>query len=366
MKQNKKQKPEAGEGFDETGELVETTGFDYGSIYAADEGVDADAVAHGPTRGEVEAGLQGLGLSRSEQAVVLAVVCDRLHKQADIARETKLNRKTVAAVLRSPKVKQSLQRLQRGELPAPDTQPARTSKGTLPGLLAALRDILDSERQGVWHYCGRERRPSRYGIKLPPNPRGWPRLHVFVLRTKTRQASEHCPKSGLATKLVECVREYPATLKHGTGLDWPAKLAEIIGAAKWGNPSERKDARETLAILTKGKAGNPVEYARHPARAGFAGLVGRLAALQREYRGTVGTGGTIAERLAALQQRHPAELNGFDPAGLRGILTREPLAVAVELAASATATSPDFWRDLARRERAEIEAALSPPRRRPS
>jgi hypothetical protein len=324
MKRNRKQTPDNGAGFDEAGHVEQTTGFDFGSIYAADEGIDADAVAHAATSDEREAELQRRGLTATQARIYYA---SEVLKQPlrQIAREIGKAHGTIANELRRAKAK----------LKAGAITPTTTKAEGLPGLLAQLRDILDSERQGAFDYTGTETIDG--GIVL----------HTFGLHTRLRGVTVSCPESKLPHQVVECVRQYPATLTTGKGWDWSAKLAEVIGATKWGNPSDRKAAREALAILTRAMSGNPVEFARHPAKAGFAALVERLAVLQRAYRATLGSG-TIAERVEALQQRHH-DLQGFDPAELQRILNREPLAVAVELAATATSTSPDYWRDLARR-----------------
>jgi transcriptional regulator with XRE-family HTH domain len=321
-------------------QLVELTdAVEHRNREAFDQHADTDNRGH-QTRGEIEADLQARGLTPEEAATLYArqVLGQSIR---EIARETGKAHGTVANIERRAKAK----------LRAGTAAPNATAGEGLPGLLAHLRAILDSERQAAWHYDGSEEMPEG-------------KSHTFTLRSRLRTVSEHWPETMLARAVVSCVREYPQTLAKGTGWDWPAKLAEIIAAGKYGTPSERKAAREALALLTKGRTGNPVEYAPHPVKAGFSRLCLLLAILQREYRATVGAG-TVAERLAALQQSHGAELAGFDPSELQRILTRDPLAAAVELAATATGISADYWRDLAKREAREIEAGLS-PRRRPS
>jgi hypothetical protein len=311
----------------------------------ADTIEEPEQPAHNPDK--LKAALRRQGFSEQTARAMVAQVCDD-----DTIRAAAAKFRLTRGQLANPKCQNIVKALRsRKALPivkALTTQPTPAEPGTLPGLLAALCDILDDERGAAWEYCGLEAEPL--------HPKATPR-HVFRLQTKLRTVTHTYPTEAFARKIVACVREYPATLTHGKGLNWPAKLAEIITAAKCGSKTERIEARRALQLFT-GRQGNAVEYAGHPVRVAFATLCGRLAALQREYLATV-CSGTIKERLAALQQRHPGELNGFAPDELQRILTRKTLAVAGELAASATSTSADFWGDVYKREAGEIERAIS-------
>src|ERR1017187_6530518 len=199
--------------------------FDATHVYARDEGVDLDR-AHGATRGEVETTLQRLRLSKNEQSVLLAVVFDGLDSGAATGRKTGLHRHTVEAILNRPKVRQCLKDLRRGTLATPQDTPTKAEG--LPGLLADLREILANERQAAWEYCG-----TRQILRYDQSPTGAVE-HVFQLRSKLRDVTDHCPPEAFARKIVACIRDYPATLTHGKGLPWAGALVELPTAAQTG------------------------------------------------------------------------------------------------------------------------------------
>jgi len=91
--------------------------FDYGSIYARDEKVDADAISHGLTRGEAEDRLKEHGLSDKERAVVLARHFEG-KSTAAIAGKIGMSKSWVAGTLKRSAVRECLRHLQRG-MPLP-------------------------------------------------------------------------------------------------------------------------------------------------------------------------------------------------------------------------------------------------------
>jgi len=325
--------------------------FNAAHILARDEGVDADALAHSASRRETWYALRRAEFSDNEQAVVLAcgdTLSGARPTVADIARKTQLHRHTVENILTRPKVRRCLQNLRRGTLPAPNTQPAPTETGTLPGLLAELRDNLANERAAAWHYCGIIKPAGDWGA-AHKFQRVWKIRDEIADLTGIEQKENFtgCPLNLFWQTIVKCVRTDPATLTNGTGMDWPAKLAEIITAANYGNKAMRREARKALALFTHSRRrGTAIGYDKHGAWDCFYRLCGQLGKLRREYQKTFGD--KIPARLAALRAKHPGELNGdfADDKKLQKVLNGKPRAVAIELAASVSGTSADYWHDL--------------------
>lgn len=363
--------------FDDESNIITTTGFDEQSADLAQLGIDPASFhavkprkqlamlrARGVTKDEVnawianyhkptarkrhrqleelqkqqqqaEADLRERGLTQVQAVIVYAKDTRKLSFRK-IGIEIGTPKSTIANEYRRAKTK-----LRTGTIIATPSK----AKG-LPGLLAELREILDSERTAAWEY------DEKWGdFRLRSQVDG------TVCSTHGIPCCEICGGSQVYgtivcstpddfwQKVVSCLRSYPATLTHGKGLNWPAKLAEILAASKYGSRNVRKKAREALSLLTEGKPGNnPVEYGVLAVLISFGVLYKKLVALQRIYKTTRDT--DTAARLAALRKAHPGELDTYDNDELRQLLKRDPLAVAVELAATASNTSADFWRDL--------------------
>ena len=338
-------KPKAGTGC-EQGQAEPATNFDFAHLYASNEGVDADAVAHTATRAEIEARLQGLGFSKTERAVVLAWICDRLHKQAEIARETKLNRKTVAKLLKLGRVKDALRLLGRGELPAPKAQPT------------------------------------------PAKPEGWPPTpKPYTLRDcdqwarddfRQRAFAPHPPPdwkaSPLAESLVRHLREYPAALLGDQRL--AAALVDLLEAAKLGDSARRvagvvpegkpkvvrAAARKALAELPRGTHGDARRYSEIGLHVMIFNYAHRIAELQRQCKAPRSDAAARAEEI---REAHPQEVADYPPKELQGLLTTNPLEAAIARAEKVTGIGDEVFRRAwqSNPDREADEAELNPARR---
>lgn len=304
------------------------TDFDAAHLFASDEGIDADAVAHTPTRGEIESALRGLGFADIERRVVLAVYCDRLTTQAEIAREAKLNPKTVARLLRLRRVKDALRQLRRGELPAPTPQPKPPKPEGWPPM-PKPNTLADCDQ---W-----AREDLRRRAFAPHTPFCWDLKELAWLTEAQRNAIAKTP---LAERLVAHLREYPAALLHDHDKRLAAALVDLLEAAKLGDSARRvvgivpegkpkviiAAARKALAQLAKGTHGDARRYSKIGLHVLIFNYAHRIAQLQGQCKAPRSEGAARAEEI---REAHTVEVADYAPKELQALLTTNPVEAAI-------------------------------------
>jgi hypothetical protein len=386
MKQNRKQKPDEGAGFDDAGHVEQTTNFDdlaatlgllgitldqLATHTKADatrllksKGLPQDEIAEllrgvslddperereaqakvaswasPERRAQVEAGLQRLGFTPNEQAVVLAMYCDKLGTDAAVARATKRDRKTVKAIRNRQRVREVLKRLQSGEpLPTQDTPYRGTpTKGlhlvNCDNNARAFLRMTGTDNIGVF---ARLQWAQRHN--LPPETAGWPDFLRFL--NSDQLTPQH---------VVELVKAHPPLLLY-PGCE-PLReafvgllLAGNYGASQIGRTSAipqgkphtvKAQARKVLELLNRWPKG--YAFPDEP----LAEVVGFYRQRIVELREAFGPG-MSDERLAKFRKEHAYEFDGYTDRELRELLSKgnDPLKLAARYAGKVADMTP--------------------------
>ena len=341
---------------------------------------------HLPSRGEAGEWLKTQGLSKDEQAIVLAVVFDRLCKTVAIAGAVRRNRKTVAKIRRRGLVRDCISHLQSGKpLQLPESQAVPDRPGgmwlTVP-LSSAPRHGLELNLlvEGV-RECrvggtlseeddSRELKRTLATIESCQRPY-FPRLAAEFAMAFAQDligANANDPKGAagfaiiypdrgkeIAEAIIACIRKHPAVLLQPEGRILLEGLVDLLEAARFGCSNGR-----VRGLLPSGKSKELVRFAQallveltkaeHGAKRsrpeGYLCwildlMAERVEVLQRECTASKGNS---AARVAQMREAHPAELEGLTDKELHGYLTDPPTEVACRLAAKAANTTRDLMK----------------------
>jgi len=347
--------------------------FDAAHVYACDEGIDADAVAHGLTRDEAEAGLVAQRLAKPVRAVVWYAAHGEGARQIARDHADEIDGKSkswVAVQLKRSTIKRAIADVRTGKAQSignANQAPPNAKSGQsldLHDLFTKAQNLFQSkpsesdERRGRADVDRRSREILGL-VKLPPLRQYWGRL-----TSAERIAALICEDPG-------------ALVDNQTGPLLTRALADLLEAAQDGQcngrvpglvPAGKAHQRATVARKAlqwlvswpRGRPGprlTPVEavLAVHDFRE-------RIEQLQAEWRGS-------ARDADKIREAHSVELAFLSQKGLAGLLTSDPLDASARLAELATGISAEaflrVWQSDSGK-RLEKRWATVPSRRVPS
>ena len=344
-------------GFDDSGNIIPTTDFDEAHLYASDEGVDADAVSHTLTRGEVETELRKRGLSNNEQAVVLAVVCDRLNKVAEIASETKLHRHTVKGILQRRRVREVVKYLRSGAALPTGEKAAFISADKIGAAFHEARARVKTNTQRTPDEILLKRIVPPGDVKLGALSEGVDLRELDEMaRAIVDAENDYSPSmawrlsqvwtgtpKGFAVALIRwCPR---ALLDEQHGPELVTALVELLEEATRGDAGTKAAAWKELATLTKPGSGDPREFDPYGLGIIAQGYYCRVVHLQREWKAGKTSDKSTGTRLVEIRRAHPEELDRFTTDNkLQRFLEGSPLVESCTLAAKATKLGADSFK----------------------
>lgn len=308
--------------------------FDYASVYAADEKIDADAAAHGLSRDEAKAQLNARGHSEPEQELVLGRVAGSTVKELEAA--TGWKRSRIYQKLKSATIKKAIADLRSGgfqtqpselasEPKHPEAEPKEIQIIPLTVAMNALRNSVKSF-------------PSYVAADL-----GYQALALAQL---------NLPDSmNLAEKmLVAAFRYWPPFLSNpqvGPGLI--AVLEKLLEDALYGSKSAAAKARKTLNLLLRFGRGAPRGYPSVLLKSGgLFKICVSLHSLWEVWDATLGK--PIHERLQIIRPGIGSEEKDFSDQELQPLMSGDLLTAATRVAEKATGISAEVFLRAARED----------------
>lgn len=301
----------------------------------------------------IQNALQGQGFNLNVQAVLLAVACDGLKLQKNIAQETGLDRKTVAEIMKRPRVREALAKLKSGKPLEPIPYKGTPTKGLhLVNCENHARAIL--LMTGTDNIGAPARRQWAHRHKLPPEVAEWPGFLRFL--NSDQLTPQH---------VVELVKAHPPLLLYGEQQEDASARAmhkalrplreAFVGlllagsygaspflrtsAAPQGKPRAVKaKARKMLSLLNRWPKG--YAFPDEP----LAEVVDFYRQRIVELRDAFGPGMTD-ERLAKFRKEHAYEFDGYTDRELRELLSKgnDPLKLAARYAGRVADMKPDAF-----------------------
>lgn len=332
-------------------EHVKTTRFDRVSIYASDEGVDADAVAHGLTRDEVTAWLNRQDIAPEDHPLIVSAVFGESARQIAralgkshtwVAKRLKAHREPLAAIRKARRQGEPLPVIH----PPEKREAGLTFTKPLHRLAALAREALkpgsDTLRDSAGAAFHLDKADTTQAVKVISA--GGP---VYL--------PYHKPD---AADVVALIRAHPERLLDPKWKTLLAAFVDVLEAAGTGDSKRRvrwavvpRDNRQDAATVARAALRGLAEITAgrqygFPDRA-LARVVEsfrtRVAELQREYQATAGQ--RVDPRLARMRKAHAKEFRGKNDRELQAIVTgTDSLTPAIRLAAEATGIHADTFK----------------------